>query len=106
MRETDIALLSASAQLPILEAKIRQCEAEAAIFKRDARVPFNEDTHTFLDTSEALRAIQKGHRVTWQIHPRLNADDVLLTWNAIQAELDELKAERDKLLILIAGENR
>jgi hypothetical protein len=101
----DVAVLAANAQLPILEHQIRQLEAECAVFKRDSRGMYDEHVQKFLhEADEVIRAQRAGHRVTWELWPNLDRHDVEACWDAMQAELDTLKSERDKLLILIAGE--
>jgi hypothetical protein len=95
---TDTEMLAASSQAVAIEAQIRALEAECAIFKKDSRVPYNEDTQTYLDANEAARAIQKGHRIVWAVHPRLDKSDVEYAWASMQAELDTLRGQRDALL--------
>ena len=106
MHEADVQLLASASQAIVLDAKIRQLEAEAAIFKRDSRCMFDSDTETYLrDERELSRAQSAGHRIIWAIHPALDKADVEHAWASMQAELDTLKNQRDEFLRIAAGDD-
>ncbi len=99
MRESDTTALAAAATLPALVAEIVVLEAEAARFHLQNLAPYDRTDKKFLPTTEEAvrRAKWRGHRITWELAPGRDPDQVQANWDALQRKLDAAREEK-KLL--------